>query len=69
VSAAPDRPQQPPRRYPPGTHPLSQSSRRRIARLTGLSALITASLTALIVGILIGNAARRRIDRLSRTGT
>jgi hypothetical protein len=33
-----------------------------------MSVLITASLTALIAGIVIGSAARKRIDRLSRPG-
>ena len=68
VSATPTRPEQAPRRYPPGGHPLSESSRRRLARLTGMSVLIAASLTALIAGIVIGNAARKRIDRLSHAG-
>ena len=44
---------------------LSESSRRRLARLAGTSTVITASVAMLIVGILIGNAARKRIDRLS----
>jgi hypothetical protein len=49
----------------PRLSPLSESSKRKLARLGGTSALITASLAALAIGIFIGNAARKRIDRLS----
>ncbi len=68
MSTTPARPDRASQRYPPGTHPVSESSRRRLARLTGASVLITASLTALIAGIVIGNAARKRIDRLAHPG-
>jgi hypothetical protein len=44
---------------------LSESSKRTLARLAGTGTLITASVAMLIVGILIGNAARKRIDRWS----
>jgi hypothetical protein len=44
---------------------LSESSKRTLARLAGTSTVITASVAVLIVGILIGNAARKRIDRMS----
>lgn len=68
MSATPIGPERPPQRYPPGGRPLSESTRRKFARLTGISVLITASLTALIAGIVIGNAARKRIDRLAHRG-
>jgi hypothetical protein len=42
---------------------VSESSKRKLARLAGTSTLLTASLTALTIGIFIGNAARKRIDR------
>ena len=44
---------------------LSESSKRTFARLAGTSTVIIASVAMLIVGILIGNAARKRIDRWS----
>jgi hypothetical protein len=47
------------------TTALSQSGKQTLTRLAGTSTLIIASVAILIVGILIGNAARKRIDRLS----
>jgi len=44
---------------------ISDSSRRTLGRLAGASALIISSVVALIVGIAIGSAARKRIDRMS----
>ena len=44
---------------------LSASSKRSLARLAGASTAITAGVVMLIVGIFIGNAARKRIDRWS----
>jgi hypothetical protein len=44
---------------------ISESSKRTFARLAGTSSLIIASVAMLIVGIFIGNAARKRIDRWS----
>ena len=44
---------------------LSESSKRTLARLAGTSTLIIASVASLILGILIGSAARKRIDRWS----
>ena len=44
---------------------LSEQSKRTFARLAGTSAVITASVAMLVVGILIGNAARKRIARWS----
>ena len=44
---------------------LSESSKRTFARLAGMSTVIIASVAMLIVGILIGSAARKRIDRWS----
>jgi len=44
---------------------ISESSKRTFARLAGASTLIIASVAMLVVGILIGSAARKRIDRMS----
>jgi len=44
---------------------LSETSKRTLARLAGTSKVIIASVAMLIVGILIGSAARKRIDRWS----
>ncbi len=44
---------------------VGESGKRAGPRLAGPPALIAASVAMLIVGILIGNAARRRIDRWS----
>jgi hypothetical protein len=44
---------------------LSEASKRTFARLAGMSTVIIASVAMLAVGILIGNAARKRIDRWS----
>ena len=44
---------------------LSESSKRTFARLAGLSTAIIAGVAMLLVGILIGSAARKRIDRWS----
>ena len=44
---------------------LSEQSKRTFARLAGMSTLIIASVVMLLVGILIGSAARKRIDRWS----
>jgi hypothetical protein len=44
---------------------LSETSKRTLARLAGMSTVIIASVAMLILGILIGSAARKRIDRWS----
>jgi len=44
---------------------LSENGKWAVARLTGPYTLIAASVAMLIAGILIGNAARKRIDRWS----
>ena len=44
---------------------LSEQSKRTFVRLAGMSTVIIASVAMLIVGILIGSAARKRIDRWS----
>jgi hypothetical protein len=44
---------------------ISETSKRTFARLAGMSTLIIVSLAMLIVGILIGSAARKRFERLS----
>jgi uncharacterized membrane protein YjjP (DUF1212 family) len=41
---------------------VGQKSKRTLARVAGPSTLIAASVAMLIAGILIGNAARKRID-------
>ena len=48
---------------PPTT--LSETSKRTLARLAGTSTAVIAGVAMLIVGILIGSAARKRIDRMS----
>jgi hypothetical protein len=65
MSTTPERAEQVPREYPPGGPPLSESSKRTFGRLAGISVLIATSLAALIVGIVIGSAARKRIDKLA----
>jgi hypothetical protein len=44
---------------------LSEQSKRTFARLAGMSTVIIASVAMLVAGILIGSAARKRIDRWS----
>ncbi len=44
---------------------ISETSKRTFARLAGMSTAIIAGLAMLLVGILIGSAARKRIDRWS----
>jgi hypothetical protein len=44
---------------------LGESIKRRLPGWAGLSVLITASVGMLVAGILIGNAARKRVDKLS----
>ena len=44
---------------------LSEQSKRTFARLAGMSTLVIGSAAMLIIGILIGSAARKRIDRWS----
>jgi hypothetical protein len=58
----PVKPDQSSRQDPPERR-RSQSSKQQLARLAGRPALIAATLAALITGIAIGNAARKRIDR------
>jgi hypothetical protein len=44
---------------------ISETSKRTFARLAGMSTAIIAGVAMLLVGILIGSAARKRIDRWS----
>ncbi len=44
---------------------ISDSSRRTLTRLAGASILIISSVAMLVAGIVIGNAARKRIERVS----
>ena len=64
-TAASVEPDQPSAQQEPRLRGISESSRRKLARLTGTSAVLTASLAALAIGIIIGNAARKRIDRVA----
>ena len=61
MSARSLEPDQPSRQYPSGRYPPGQSAKHNPGKLAGESALITAGLAGLIIGI--GNAARKRIDR------
>jgi hypothetical protein len=45
---------------------ISDSSRRTLVRLAGASTLIISNLVMLITGIVIGNVARKRIDKRTR---
>ncbi len=44
-------------------HTSGRSVKHNLGKLAGTLALITSGLGALIIGIAIGNAARKRIDR------
>ena len=48
--------------FPPES-PLSESSKRKLARMGATVALAAAGLAALVMGIVIGNAARKRVDK------
>jgi hypothetical protein len=63
MSAPSLEPDQPSRQYPSGRYPPGQSAEHSQGKLAGESALITAGLAGLIIGIGIGNAARKRVDR------
>jgi hypothetical protein len=67
MSAPSLEPDQPSRQYPSGRYPPGQSAKHNLGKLAGTLALITGILAGLIIGIGIGNAARKRIDR-SRYG-
>ena len=45
---------------------ISESSRRKLGRLVWASSLIISNLVALVVGIVIGNSARKRIAKGTR---
>ena len=45
---------------------ISESSRRKIVRLAWASSLVISNLVMLVVGIVIGNAARKRILKGTR---
>jgi hypothetical protein len=45
---------------------ISDSSRRKLARLAWASSLIICSLVMLVVGIVIGSAARKRVSKQTR---
>jgi hypothetical protein len=45
---------------------VSESSRRKLVRLAWASSLIISNLVTLVVGIVIGNVARKRIARSTR---
>ena len=45
---------------------ISESSRRKLVRLAWTSSLVISNLVMLVVGIAIGNAARKRIHKGTR---
>ena len=45
---------------------ISDESRRRLARMAWASSLIISNLAMLVLGIIIGNAARKRIAKETR---
>jgi len=45
---------------------ISEESRRRLARLAWVSSLIISSVVMLVVGIVIGSAARKRVASRTR---
>ena len=45
---------------------ISESSRRKLGRLVWASSLIISNLVTLVVGIVIGNTARKRIAKGTR---
>jgi hypothetical protein len=59
-SLKPDKPSQP---YPSGPYAPGRSTRHKLGKSAGTSALITGGLAGLIIGIGIGNAGRKRIDK------
>jgi hypothetical protein len=63
MSAPALKPVQPSRPYPSGRYASGRSTRHKLGRPAGTLALITGGLVGLIIGIGIGNAARKRIDR------
>jgi hypothetical protein len=63
MSAPSLNPDQPSRRYPSGRYPPGQSAKHHLGKPAGELALITGGLAGLIIGIGIGNAARKHIDR------
>lgn len=64
MSAPPAKPDQRPlRQYPPGHEQLSPHSKRTLRRLARAAVLITSAGAALAAGIVIGNAARKRVDK------
>lgn len=66
MSAPPAKAAQPStRRHPARRHPPGQGGKRNPRKLAGPLALIASALAALLIGIGIGNAARKRIDKWS----
>jgi hypothetical protein len=51
------------RQYPAGQHPSTRNGQQDPLKLAKGLALITSALVVLTAGIVIGNAARKRIDR------
>jgi hypothetical protein len=45
---------------------ISEGSRRKLVRLAWASSLVISNLVMLVVGIVVGNAARKRISRGTR---
>jgi hypothetical protein len=48
---------------PPAGQDPGGSRKRKLGKLSGAPALIISSVAALIIGITIGNAARKRMDK------
>jgi hypothetical protein len=63
MSAPSLKPDQPSRPYPSGRYAPGRSTRHKLGKPAGALALITGGLAGLIIGIGIGNAARKRIDK------
>jgi hypothetical protein len=62
MSETPDPSEQPSPANPPDS-PLSESSKRKIARMATTVAVIVAGVAVLVTGIAIGNATRKRVDK------
>jgi hypothetical protein len=62
MSETPDMPEESSLAYPPDS-PLSESSKRNMARMATTAALVAVGVAALVTGIVIGSAARKRVDK------
>lgn len=62
MSETPGIPEQSSLAYPPDS-PLSEDSKRKMVRMAATAVLVAVGLGALVTGILIGAAARKRVDK------